>query len=260
MTKLDTTLPVGQIAVEYREAIPVFERFGIDYCTQGSRSLKDACYLANAPLMEVLKALETIAPPQREWYTEERDWREEPMSALVEHIIKVHHSYARSQMERIETLLEQMASIDSERSPQLYELHKLLSKMNEDFRDHMLEEEEVFFPYLLQVEEALRKMEPLPRTFDGYNLQTHPLRILLSDHGLMGVEWKQVEELTHHFETPTGASRRLKELYEALKEFHRDNQKHVHLENNILFYRAIRMGLLDQGGPRGGVTSPSSHF
>lgn len=251
MTKLDPTLPVGQIAVEFSQAIPVLERYKIDYYTQGSRSLKDACYLANAPLADVLGELEKTEAPHREWYAQERDWREEPMSALVEYIQKVHHVYARTQMDRIETLFELMASIDSERSPQLYEIHKLFMKMVGEFRDHMLEEEEVFFPYLLQVENALRKMEPLPRTFEGYNLQTHPLRILLSDHGMMGSEWREIEKLTHHFEPPEGASRRLKELYSALREFQEDNQKHVHLENNILFYRAIRMGLLDKGGVHG---------
>ncbi len=259
MTKLDPTLPVGQIAVEYRESIPLFERYGIDYYTQGSRSLRDACYLANAALPDVLTSLEKLEPSRQEWYAQERDWREEPMSALVEHIQKVHHVFARAQMDRIENLLEQMASIDSERSPHFYELHKIFLKMAEEFRDHMLEEEEVFFPYLLQVERALKKMEPLPRTFEGYNLQTHPLRILLSDHGMMGSEWREIEKLTHHFEVPSGASHRLKELYEALREFQKDNQRHVHLENNILFYRAIRMGLLDKGGAHPPTSEKTIH-
>ena len=247
MPPLDPKLPIGQIAVEYREAIPVFEKYKIDYYSQGSRNLKDACYLANCSLAEVLADLERIEPPRREGHTEEMDWREEPMSALVTHIQRVHHSYARAQMERIETMLEQMASIDSERSPLFQELHRLFLKMASEFRDHMLEEEEVFFPYLLQVEDCLRKSQPLPRTFQGYNLQTHPLRILLSDHGMMGSEWHRIEELTHHFEVPLGASRRLQELYAALQDFQKDNEKHIHLENNVLFYRAIRMGLLDEG-------------
>jgi regulator of cell morphogenesis and NO signaling len=260
MTKLDPNLPVGQIAVEYRESIPLFERYGIDYYTQGSRSLRDACYLANVPLPDVLVSLEKLEPLRKEWYLEERDWRDEPMSALVEHIQEVHHVYARTQMDRIETMLEHMASIDSERSPLLYEIHKLFIKMAEEFRDHLLEEEEVFFPYLLQVEHSLKKMEPLPRTFEGYNLQTHPLRILLSDHGMMGAEWRQIEELTHHFEPPQGASRRLKELYAALRDFQKDNQKHIHLENNILFYRAIRMGLLDKGGASNQPSEKITHI
>lgn len=243
--KVDPSQCIGQIAVLHKEAIPVFEKYKIDYVTQGSRPLRDACFVSGKPLEEVWQELEKVESPKGEWYRLDPDWGGESTAALVDHILRVHHVYTRDQLDKIDRMLLEMLSMDSERSPKLSAIQRVFSQFSQETRDHMLQEEEVVFPYLVAVERAGKDGERLPNPFRGYNLLTHPLRILMSDHGLMGKEWQEIEELTDGFLLPPKAGRRLRELYGALQELEKDNRQHMHLENNVLFHRAIAMGLLD---------------
>jgi regulator of cell morphogenesis and NO signaling len=249
---------VGQIAVTFKEAIPVFEKYKIDYVNQGSRSLKDACYMAGIPLEKVLEELEESPPPKEEWYASEPDWRNEPMAELTDHIIKTHHVFTRLQLEKIEELLDNLMLPGPAPVEVVRVIHGFFHNMAQDLRAHMQEEEEVVFPYLVEVEMAIQGGKPIPWRFQDYNALTHPIRILQADHGMMGREWMKLEELTGDFTPPPNASQDLKDLYQAFKELDQDNRKHFHLENNILFHRAMQLGLLN-GGERNENHNQKTH-
>ncbi len=244
--KIDPSLTVGQIAVALKESIPVFEKHKIDYFSQGGLSLREACYLAGVPPEEVRAALEDVVPSAREWYAE-RDWAREPMAELADYLVRTHHAYTRRQLDLLEKMLEQ-SMVSGNQGPEGEWLQRLFLRFSHDFRNHMLDEEEVVFPYLREVEMALHRGNPVPRPFQGYTPATHPLRILMTDHGMMGREWRKMEELTRGFTPSPGASRELRDLYRLFRELQQDNQKHIHLENNILFQRAEQLGLLNDEG------------
>jgi regulator of cell morphogenesis and NO signaling len=247
--KLHSSQTVGQIAVILKESIPVFNKHKIDYYSEGGRSLENACYLAGASLEQVMRELEEAPPAGEEWYAEEPDWANEPMSELADHIVKTHHAYTRQQFDRIEKMLDELIGKGGFPHTDLETVRYLFRHMSADQRDHMLEEEEVVFPYLAEVERDLQRGRPIPHPFQGYSPSTHPLRVLMSDHGMMGREWRKIEDLTHEFTPPAGAGPELQELYKAIRELEKDNQKHIHLENNILFHRAEQLGLLSDEAP-----------
>lgn len=247
--KILSSQTVGQIAVQAKESIPVFEKYNIDYSSEGGRSLKDACYLAGAALDQVTRELEGALPVLGEWYTEEPDWSREPMVELVDYIVKNHHVYTRRQLDVIEKLMGDLEKPDFDQNPELAWVRRFFTKWSREMRDHLLEEEELVFPYLVEVERDLQRNKPIPHPFKGYNSSTHPIRILQSEHGMMGLEWKKIRELTRDFVPHSGASRAVQDLYQAFRELIKDKQKHIHLENNILFHRAEQLGLLSDERP-----------
>ena len=238
---------VGKIAVENRGSIPVFEKEGVDYCCEGSRSLKDACYIAGVPLEKVVSALERIDPKNDGRYIAERDWRTESMATVIDHILQHHHAECRGKIDRIGNLLEGMNRADSGRHPMVVKLKELFGKMAEEMEEHIREEEVVVFPTLIHAEKAALQNKPIPNPFKFYSQFSHPLRILQWEYGLMGREWKEIHELTDHFHAPPGEEAFWSPLYLALREMEKDAHEHVHLESNILLKRAIEMGLLNDG-------------
>jgi len=255
--KIHPSQTVGQIAVNFKEAIPVFEKYKIDYATQGGRSLKDACYMAGIPFEKILQELEQLPPRGEEWYAAEPDWRNEPMSELTAHIVKTHHVFVRRHLEKIEELLDRLAASDLPPGSPVSAILGFFPNMAKDLLAHLREEEEVVFPYLVEVEMALQRGKPVPTPFREYNSLTHPIRILQADHGMMGREWMKIEELTDYFNAPPGASQDLLDLYRAFKEMDLDNRKHFHLENNILFHRVLQLGLLNREEENGGPAGPT---
>src|SRR5579883_2318774 len=136
--KFHPSQTVGQIAVNFKESIPLFEKYKIDYYSEGGRSLEDACYLAGVALDQLSRELEEAKPIEEEWYTEEPDWPNEPMSELAEYIVKKHHAYTRHQLDLIEKMLSGQASVDSHRGPELEVIHRFFLKFSGDMREHML--------------------------------------------------------------------------------------------------------------------------
>ncbi len=243
--KVDPAQAVGQIAVEFKEAIPVFEKFNINYYSEGNRTLREACYIAGVPMENIAAALEEVQHRHQEWYKQEPDWWNESMADLIVYIVGVHHVYTRGQLNRIEEMLDALTAKKGKSNPELIAVRRLFLKMAEDLRVHLLREEETVFPYLIQAERAVQRNEPIPRPFTGYNSFTHPIRALLFEHGMMDREWRDIVQLTHHFEPPASQRKMLRPLYEAMKELEKDDEKHIHLENNILLKKATQMGLLD---------------
>lgn len=244
--KIDTSLTVGQIAAAHQETIPVFDKFKIDYCTQGSRSLKQACYLAGIPLEKIVREFEALAPPAGEWYESEPDWREKPMAELMDHIVSKHHVFTRRQLDLIEKLLEDLMESATLPAPGIARLRELFNDMSRDWRAHLLEEEKVVFPYLAEVEMAVQRGQRIPRAFQDLRSQVHPIRILQEENAIMGREWAKIREMTSNFDPPPGASQDVLDLYRAFQELEKDNRKHMHLENNLLFQKAKQWGALKE--------------
>lgn len=244
--KIDVSCTIGQIAAAQPDSIPVFEKFNIDYCTQGGRSLGHACYVAGVPLAEVVSALESLDPSGEESQGIEKDLRDKPMGAIIEYIVEVHHTYTKQQLDMIEELLDELMESADLPTPGIADLRGQFREMAQNWREHLLEEEKVVFPYLIEVEEAIEKGRAIPRSFQNLNSQTHPIRILQEENGIMARQWAKIRQLTNDFDPPPDAAGDIKTLYHAFRELEQDNRRHMHLENNLLFQKAKQLGLLNE--------------
>ncbi|HJT24505.1 MAG TPA: hemerythrin domain-containing protein, partial [bacterium] len=173
------------------------------------------------------------------------DWSRKSLTELADYILEKHHSYTRDQLGRLRALAAKVVQVHGLRHPELENIGRLVGEMAEEMEGHMAKEEEQVFPYLKAVEKAGGKKAGIPDPFQGGPLDNHPLKVLMWEHGMTGEEFIELHRLTNDFTPPKDACGSYQALYRGLKELEEDLHQHVHLENNILFSKAMTAGILD---------------
>ena len=161
ITATDT---VRELAVAIPGATRVFEQIGIDYCCGGERTLADACLATNAPVEDVVRQLEAAG---RSINAGDRlqDWQAKSLTSLTEHIVEVHHSLTRRELTRLDSLIEKVCLKHGEKHQELAELRRAFQHLGQDLIPHMLKEEQVLFPYIARMEEAVSDSRAVPAPF-----------------------------------------------------------------------------------------------
>lgn len=235
-----TQKTVGELAVEFPDSIRLFDRLGIDYCCEGNRSLEDACEEVGCEVGEVANALELTTSTTGS----AAQLSELPLNELVDYIVEKHHSYTKTEIQRLRLLIPRLCDEYGSRYPDLIHLRSRMQELFAELEPHMLREECVLFPFVSRLQEALNNHHYVSRP--PFRTVMNPVRMLSLEHEGAGYLLKQIRTITNNYTAPTDACASLKSLYEALEEFDKDLHQHIHLENNILFPRAMRMeiGLL----------------
>ncbi|MGH9521798.1 MAG: iron-sulfur cluster repair di-iron protein [Terriglobales bacterium] len=231
---LDTAKTVREIAVEMPQATRVFEKLGIDYCCGGLKSLDEACAAANLRVGEVLQSLEAAdkAAP-------EQDWKSGELGELIAHIVRKHHAYVKSEVPRLEALIAKVCGVHGKNHPELLEVQNVFRALGGELSMHLMKEENILFPYVVRMEEAVRLGQPSIRP--PFGSVENPIHMMLMEHDSAGDALRELRRLTNDYAAPADACISYQTLYRALLEFEADLHQHIHLENNILFPRAIAM-------------------
>lgn len=233
---IDTSNTIGELAINAPGAIRVFEQFGIDYCCGGGRSLEVACSKAGIAIDDVVRSIEE-AERNLEERGREIDWRGQSMRSLVDHIVAVHHVYTREELVRIERLLDKVTSRHGANHPELNRLGLLFFRLKQELLPHMLKEEQILFPYLERLETAVQTARDVQPPFFATVL--NPVRMMRNEHDIAGELLAQIREVTGNFTLPSDGCASFDALYQSLRELEGDLHQHIHLENNILFPKAI---------------------
>lgn len=227
---------IGQLVAENPAAARIFEQAGIDYCCGGQRSLEEACAKAKMSCAEVADLLEQAAAQRT---SADRDWLAAGQADLVEHIVNTHHAYVRSEMPRLEALLVKVRGVHGENHPELAQIAGIFREVAQEMTMHMMKEEQILFPYIVDLEKAAqgKGRAPIPM----FGTVQNPVRMMMQEHDSAAGNLRRIRELSGGYTPPAGACASYGVLYEALAAFEADLHQHVHLENNILFPRAIEM-------------------
>ena len=229
---------VRELALENPSATRVFEKLGIDYCCGGKQSLEQACHTANLPIEQVLDSLEA-AELAAHSAIKDRDWQREPLGDLVTHITSTHHKYTREELARLGLLFDKVCSVHGKNHPELLNVQGSFRGLAQELTMHMMKEEMVLFPYIVRMEEAVIQNEPvLPPPFGSVE---NPVSMMMDEHDSAGDALRAMREASSGYAPPPDACVSYQTLYKALAEFEADLHQHIHLENNILFPRAIAM-------------------
>jgi len=226
---------VKDLAVQIPGAARVFEQFGIDYCCGGNIALGEACGKAGLRLEDVLSSLESAQqePPTAE------DWSQGPLTALAGRIVEKHHAFTKAESSRLEALFAKVSAKHSARHPELALMQTRFTEMANELRTHMMKEENILFPYLAVMEKAVAEKRALPPAMFG--TVDNPIRTMMKEHDRAGEALRALREASHGYAVPDDACVSFRELYRSLAAFETDMHTHVHLENNILFPRALEM-------------------
>lgn len=218
---------VGEIAAANPASARVFERFGIDYCCGGNHSLSIACARAKVPVERLAPLLEQAGG---EAYPSV--WDDAPLRELTRHIVQRHHAFIREEAPRIEELLAKVRAKHGAAHPELSRLKALFETLAGELMQHLMKEERMLFPYIDALDEGV-----LPRACFA-SVQS-PVAVMTAEHESAGEILAAMRALADGYRPPAAACASFQALYRALEEFERDLHWHVHLENNILFPRAI---------------------
>jgi regulator of cell morphogenesis and NO signaling len=236
---LDGARTVRELAIEIPNATRTFEKLGIDYCCGGSRSLSDACQHAHVTLENVLGELEQGSSFKPATETVRQDFASGTLGELVEHIIGTHHVYVKQELPRLQQLLKKVVAVHGAGHPELAAIQQIFHGVSEELTSHMMKEEHILFPYIVALENAVSNGRPRPRP--AFGTVSNPVHMMELEHDSAGAALKEIGALSSNYQPPESACFSYRTLYTALKEFETDLHQHIHLENNILFPRAIAM-------------------
>lgn len=227
---------VKDIALANPEARQILEDAGVDYCCGGGKSLHDACAHADVSAEEILKRLRENSKLVR---PDEKAWTSAPLGDLTRHIREKHHRYVREAIGRIKTLLEKVKAKHGENHSEIAEVQRLFTEVGQEMIMHMQKEEQILFPYIDAVERSTTGNGSLEPPF--FQTVKNPIHAMMKEHDSAGDLVKQIRKASGDYTPPTDACTSYKALYQDLREFEADLHQHVHLENNILFPRAVEM-------------------
>ncbi len=230
---ITTAKTVRELAVEVPNATRVFEKLGIDYCCGGHRSLEEACASANVAIDDVLRALEQSIDASARVDT--RDWNTAPLGELVDHIVDKHHTYVKAEVPRVEALIAKVVGVHGKNHPELQQVQAAFSELASELAGHLMKEEQILFPYVKQMASGAGCG---PSCFGTVQ---NPIRVMMLEHDNAGEKLREIRQATNNYTLPQDACLSYGTLFAALVEFEQDLHQHIHLENNILFPRAVRM-------------------
>ena len=227
---------VKDIALSNPAARQVLEDAGLDYCCGGGKSLADACSHAGVSPDAILNRLRQNA---KNTGADDMNWMAAPLSELTRHIREKHHHYVREAIPRTEALAEKVTAKHGENHAELANIRNLFAEVGQEMSMHMRKEEQVLFPYIDALEQATNGHRGVEPPF--FQTVKNPIYTMMKEHDVAGNLVQQIRNLSANYAVPADACTSYKALYEALREFEADLHQHVHLENNVLFPRAVEM-------------------
>ena len=223
MTITDQTT-VGTVATEYPLSTRVFARHGIDFCCGGGRPLREACAAKGIDAETVLRDLRAEIADKPAGAVR---WDEQPLPALIDHIIETYHKPLREELPRLRAMADKVQDVHGEKDARLKGIRDTLRLLVSELVLHMQKEEEILFPMISAGQGAAAM---------------GPVSVMEAEHDDAGRMLSRLGELTDGYVAPEGACNTWRALWAGLKDLESEMHMHIHLENNILFPRALSGG------------------
>ncbi len=221
------------VAQDFRTAA-IFNKYGIDFCCKGGRTLDEVCDKKKIRKADVEDELDRLLSQKAENNIDFRQW---PLDLLADYIEKTHHRYVEEKIPVLLQFLNKLCKVHGDRHPELFAINELFIGCAEELSQHLKKEELVLFPFIRKMVDA---------TISGRELDTphfgsvqNPVAMMMHEHDGEGERFRKIAALTNNYTPPADACNTYKVTYAMLKEFEEDLHKHIHLENNILFPSAV---------------------
>jgi len=223
---------LAQIVNENHQTAAVFEKYSLDFCCKGKRSLEKACVENNLPVEVVIGELTTMSAENQ---PSSMDSDTVSLTELTNYIVSTHHDYTKKELPQIFAWLQKVSAKHGDRHPELYRIFECFASLKEELEDHMRKEELILFPRIVEMENSAdySKISPL-------YLQA-PVTLMEHEHEQAGILLKEIHRYSNNYIPPADACTTYRLSFAALQAFEADLHRHIHLENNILFPKAIKL-------------------
>jgi regulator of cell morphogenesis and NO signaling len=230
----DETL--GQIAAKDLRKAQVFKKYGLDFCCGGKKTVKEACAEKGLDVTKVEKELQQADKMPTSRPLPYGDWS---LDFLSDYIVNTHHSYVRKNLPDIKAYAEKVMKVHGNHHPELIRIHQLVQEIYAELMAHMVKEEKVLFPYVKELVAATNDTRLLHAA--AFGTVQNPINMMEMEHELVGKNLEEIRELSNNYLLPEDACASYSLLYRMLDEFEEDLHLHIHLENNILFPKALEI-------------------
>ena len=231
-----TTLTLADLAANSLGAIRILEQHGLDYCCGGKQPFEQACLAKGLSPDQVKREIEQAKAAS----VTDRDWQTTPLNELVSHIVSTHHAYLWMELPALSKRMDKVLSVHGARHPQIFpRMAEVFAAFRAELEMHMRKEEKILFPFLEQYGHAETMNRPMPPV--PFGTVANPIAMMEHEHESAGDALAEIRALTQEFEIPANGCATVHALYEGLKALESDLHVHIHLENNILFPRAIAL-------------------
>jgi regulator of cell morphogenesis and NO signaling len=232
-----TTKTVREIALEMPITTKVFEEFKIDYCCGGQKMFLDACRNVGASPEAVLQKIDDCLFSDEKIEIEKLN--DASASEVINYICDKHHVFTREEISNLTPLMRKVANRHGENHAELIELETSFYELADDLLQHLQKEEQILFPYIEDLEKTLTKQTAIPMSCFG--TVENPIRMMMFEHDNAGEILRKMREITNDYKLPEGVCASYTALYNRLEGFEKDLHQHIHLENNLLFPKAIEL-------------------
>lgn len=227
---------VGELVAKDYQTASIFQTHGIDFCCNGNRSIKEVCRKSDITVDKLIEELDVVLNGKVVFNNEIQSL---PIDELAEHIEKVHHSYVQKQIPVLTAFLEKLVKVHGGRHPELLEIREEFKLSSELLTMHMKKEELLLFPHIKKMVRAIKNNEKIGPAIFGTVL--NPIETMKFEHETEGDRFRRIAELSNNYMPPEDACNTYRVAFNLLREFEEDLHLHIHLENNILFPKAIEL-------------------
>ncbi len=226
----DQFATIGEMVAEDYRAAAVFSKYGIDFCCKGNRSLEQVCDKKNVDVQTLKNELSNIGGSG----DNQIDFKSWPLDLMADYIEKTHHRYIEENTPVIQKFLDKLSRVHGERHPELHQIKSLFDESARDLAAHLKKEELILFPFV-------RNMVAGKDQRPHFGTVENPVAMMKEEHEAEGERFAKIAELSDNYTTPADGCTTYRVAFSMLEAFEKDLHKHIHLENNILFPRAIAM-------------------
>lgn len=229
-------ITIGEyVAKDFRTAA-LFSKYGIDFCCKGNRTVDEVCEKKAVKPEDLQIEIAAILNTKNDSRIDFNAW---PLDLLADYIEKTHHRYVEEKTPTLLQFLDKLCKVHGESHPELFEINELFKGCAGELAQHMKKEELMLFPFIKKMVTASISDEIIAQPHFG--TVKNPIAMMMAEHEAEGDRFAKIVELTNNYTPPADACNTYKVTFAMLNEFEQDLHKHIHLENNILFPKAVAL-------------------
>lgn len=231
---------LGQIATKDLRKAEIFKKYGLDFCCGGKKTVKEACAEKGLDVAAIEHELQQAEKQTTATHLSRplpyNDWK---LDFLADYIVNTHHSYVKAALPELRKYADKVAKVHGAHHPELFNILQLVEEISTEMTEHMEKEEGFLFPYIKQLA-APKNYCGTPGADNGSNVK-QPIDVMEKEHEIVGKSLSDIRLLSDNYALPEDACASYGLLYKMLEEFESDMFTHIHLENNILFVKALEL-------------------
>ncbi|MFD1616228.1 iron-sulfur cluster repair di-iron protein [Gelatiniphilus marinus] len=232
----DTEKQIGQFVAEDYRTAAVFSKYKIDFCCNGGRTISEACKKKDIDSSVLLDELNSVLSSKG---GESIDYKSWPLDLLIDYIEKKHHRYVEEKIPVLRQFLDKLCRVHGGRYPELLKINELFTASAGELAAHLKKEELILFPFVKKMVNA--KLEQGAVQSPQFGTVENPIATMMQEHDNEGERFREIAALTNDYNPPADACNTFRVTYAMLQEFEQDLHLHIHLENNILFPKAVKL-------------------